>query len=1084
MPGLRLFTGNRLEVLAEKLAEMLRPPLPSPLECEIILVQSKGMERWVSMELAQYHGICANYRFPFPNRFVYGVFREVIPDLPEISPFDPWVMAWKIMGLLPSCLMREGFESLRVYLGDDRSNLKRFQLSSRIADLFDQYLVFRPEMILDWEKGKEGHWQAILWRELIKGNEKKHRAAAQRAFLEAFRKNSINLKNLPTRISVFGISALPRFHLEVLSTLSELIDVNLFLANPCREYWADIVSGREMKRIAEKLKRDDKVPKDLPLERGNSLLSSMGALGRDFFRLIYDLGCEEYESSDEGFQGYFFDPGEERLLHAIQSDILNLRERSADIKGGINESDPSIRIHSCHSPMREIEVLQDRILEMFEEDPTLLPGDILVMTPDIKIYAPFIQAVFSIPKDDPRWIPFSIADRGVREESKVIDSFLNILDLHGSRLGASHVLSVLESPSVRNKFGLSEADLELIHRWVQETGIRWGVDGESRGRLGLPEFEENTWRAGIARMLLGYAMPDQDGRMFKGILPYDRIEGEDASILGNFLGFVERLFVSVDELGGLRTLEEWSAFLSVLFEAFFLPDEETARDVKLIRQTLNDLSGKQALSGFNEKIGLDVIKSYLKIFLESEGFGFGFLTGGVTFCAMLPMRSIPFKVICLAGMNDDTYPRQTKPLGFDLMAKNPKPGDRSRRNDDRYLFLEAILSARERLYISYVGQSIQDNSPIPPSVLVSELTDYIRQGFQVPGKEILEHVTTKHRLQAFSPDYFKGNGKFFSYSIENLEAGRRVIRRREDRAPFICGGLSEPAEEWKTIDLDQLSSFYVNPAKFLLNRRLKIFLGEESVILEENEPFDLKGLELYTIEQYLVEKGLEKSGTRDCMPVIKAMGQLPQGTPGECLYHNLCNDVEAFVRLLLPHLEGESLKPVEVDLSLAGFRLKGRIENVYADGLLHYRYAIPKVKDRMKLWIHHLLLNLLSVEGYPCHGTLICKEAEFNYPPVGGSEKILERLLEIYREGLTRPLHFFPDSSWTYAESLKRGKSEERALEYARVKWIGTDHNRGEGDDSYYHLCFGKTDPLDKEFQALALEIFNPILSFETKVRR
>ena len=455
--------------------------------------------------------------------------------------------------------------------------------------------------------------------------------------------------------------------------------------------------------------------------------------------------------------------------------------------------------------MREIEVLQDRLLEMFQTDPTLLPRDILVMTPDIKTYAPFIQAVFSIPKDDPRWIPFSIADRGVREESKVIDSFLNLLDLHGSRLGASQVLGVLESPSVQKRFGLSEADLELIHRWVRETGIRWGIDGESRGRLGLPGFQENTWRAGMERMLLGYAMPDQDGQMFAGILPYDRIEGGDASVLGNFLGFVERLFVSVKELDELRTLEEWSAFLAALLEEFFLPDEETARDVKVIRQTLHDLAGKQALSGFNEKIGLDVIKSYLKTFLEAEGFGFGFLTGGVTFCAMLPMRSIPFKVICLAGMDDDTYPRQTKPLGFDLMAKNPRPGDRSRRNDDRYLFLEAILSAREKLYISYVGQSIQDNSPIPPSVLVSELTDYIRQGFEVPGKETREQIVTKHRLQAFSPDYFKEKGKLFSYSTENFEASQRAIQRREDPVPFISKGLSEPGEEWKTIDLDQLS---------------------------------------------------------------------------------------------------------------------------------------------------------------------------------------------------------------------------------------------------------------------------------------
>ena len=287
-------------------------------------------------------------------------------------------------------------------------------------------------------------------------------------------------------------------------------------------------------------------------------------------------------------------------------------------------------------------------------------------------------------------------------------------------------------------------------------------------------------------------------------------------------------------------------------------------------------------------------------------------------------------------------------------------------------------------------------------MLVSELTDYIRQGFEVSGEEILDHVVTKHRLQAFSPGYFKKDSKLFSYSTENFEASRRAVQTREDPEPFISKGISEPGEEWKTIDLDQLSSFYANPAKFLLNKRLKIFLDERSVILDENEPFDLKGLERYDVEQYLVEKGLEKCSTRDCLPVVKALGQLPQGTPGECLYHDLCNGVEAFVRRLLPYLEQESLKPIEVDLSLAGFRLKGRIENVFADGLLHYRYANPKVKDRMRLWIYHLLLNLLSVEDYPCHGTLLCKDAEFNYPPVEGSEKILERLLKNSGTGFVR----------------------------------------------------------------------------------
>jgi exodeoxyribonuclease V gamma subunit len=296
--------------------------------------------------------------------------------------------------------------------------------------------------------------------------------------------------------------------------------------------------------------------------------------------------------------------------------------------------------------MREVEVLQDVLLSLFAGDPALLPKDILVMTPDIETYAPFIQAVFSLPPGDPRFIPFSVADRGVRKESQMLDAFLSLLDLPGSRFGATQVLDILESRAVRSKFSLAEADLELVERWVGETRIRWGIDGESRKELGLPEFSENTWRAGLERMLLGYALPGRD-ELFGEILPYDRIEGGEAEVLGNFLGFMEKLFASSGELAQARTLEDWSGFLLRLFETFFLPDAETEREARVIRRVLNDLAGKQALAGFDEKVELAVIQSYLRGCLETEGFGFGFLTGGLTFCAMLPMRSIPFKVILM-----------------------------------------------------------------------------------------------------------------------------------------------------------------------------------------------------------------------------------------------------------------------------------------------------------------------------------------------------------------------------------------------------------------------------------------------------
>ncbi len=1077
MPDLTLYTSNRLEVLAEKLDEVLSKPLASPIQQEIILVQSKGMERWVSMELARHNGICANCWFPFPNHFVYALFREVIPDLEETSPFAPEIMTWKVMDALPLNLKRKGFESLRNYLSEGAADLKLFQLSQRIADLYDQYMLFRPEMVLGWEKGQESNWQAILWREVVKGIEKKHRAALKGIFLEKIRQSGVKLETVPERVSVFGISALPPFHMEILSAISRLNEVNLFLMNPCREYWGDLLTRGEKMKIQEKARKKSARQEDLHLEKGNTLLASMGMLGRDFFELISSLGIEQHD--------FFDDPGEKNLISCIQGDILNLRDRGigGDGKKNIDKTDDSIQVQSCHSPMREVEVLQDRLLSLFEADSTLLPKDILIMTPDIATYSPFIQAVFSVPPDDPRWIPFSIADRGVRQESQLADTFLSLLEFHGSRFGVSQVMAVLESPAVQKRFSLSEEDLDLIHLWVRETRIRWGVDKESRKDLGLPDFPENTWRAGLERMLLGYSLPGQGEKMFKGILPYDKIEGSDAPVLGNLASFSERLFALAKELDEPRSLEEWANFLAKVLDDFFLAGEETDRDILFIRRVLRDLGEKQELSGFEEKIPLGVIKSHLGLSLEKVGFGHGFLTGGMTFCAMLPMRSIPFRVICLLGMNDDSYPRQTRTLGFDLMAKKPRPGDRSRRNDDRYLFLEAILSARDKLHISYVGQSIQDNSVRPPSVLVSELLDYIEEGFEVSGKEILDCIVTKHRLQAFSPEYFRKKGKLVSYSRENFEAARRALDPEKEGKLFIERGLPEPPEEWKTVDINQLCRFFTNPAKFLLTQRLGIYLEEEEALFDETEPFDVGGLEKYQLEQELVERGAEKGGLEDSFQAVKASGQLPHGVPGECFYKETCRDIDSFLGRLDTYREGTLLEPLEVDLPLGKFRLVGRIESIYPNGLLHFRYADVKPRDRLRVWVHHLILNKVRNQAYPCNGRLACKDFDCKYPPVEESESLLKSLLETYWQGLMKPIHFFPVSSWAYAEALAKGKDPDQALKTARNNWEGNDFLRGEIEDPYFQVCFEHADPLDEEFEELSKGIFEPLIGCEEKTK-
>jgi exodeoxyribonuclease V gamma subunit len=1084
MSDLNLYTSNRLEILADKLAEVLHTPLASPIEPEIIVVQSKGMERWISMEIARRFGICANVRFPFPNAFIYEMIGKVIPDLPEQSPFDPKFLTWKIMKILPTFIKMPGFESIKNYLDKGGFDLKGFQLAERIADLFDQYLLYRPEWIFRWEKGEEDHWQAVLWRELVMSSEHIHRAALGKKLVELLQNQGTNFNNFPQRVSVFGISALPLFHIQILAAISQFAEINLFLMNPCQEYWFDILSDREIKRVTDRY-RDRSLPEvDTHAEKGNSLLASMGSLGRDFLGIIYDFDVQE--SAD------FVTLENDSLLSHIQSDILNLRDREkSSTKTSISENDDSIQVHSCHSSMREIEVLQDQLLKMFEQNPGLLPKDILVMAPDIEVYAPYIQAVFDLPLDDPRRIPFSITDRNVRKESQIIEAFLAILDLWDSRFGAAQVMTILESPTVRLKFEISEAEIDMIRQWISDTRIRWGIDKDNRRNLGLPATSENTWQAGLERLLLGYAMPGEGDKMFADILPYDHVEGSETVALGNFVDFSDRLFKTVESMGQPRTLEQWSDFLQRLMERFFETSEDTQNQLMVVWQALNELVNVQNESGFTEKINIQIIRNYLEHQLERVTFGYGFMTGGVTFCSMLPMRSIPFKVICLIGMNDTAYPRQEPKLGFNLLAKHPRQGDRSRRKDDRYLFLEALLSAREKLYISYVGQSIQDNSTIPPSVLVSELLDYIETGFEIPGEKILDHLVTKHRLQAFSPVYFKGNKKLFSYSNEHFQAAKRLTEPRQTPLRFISAGLTTPGDEWKQVEIADLSRFFLNPAKFLLNKRLGIYLGEESSILDENESFVMEYLDRYLLEQNLLDKKLDGRNLKEYLMTTKASGMLPHGTVGDCVFENLSSGVEHFVQQSQQYIQTSTLEPLNVDLSIAGFHLTGQIEGINSERLLRYRFAKIKGKDRLRTWIDHLILNCIDAENYPRVSLLIglnpdsrdSQWAAWEFSPIDNSRKILEQLLAIYWEGLIKPIHFFPESSWEYANRvLEKNKSVEDALKNARNVWTGSDYNRGEFEDLNYQLCFKNRDPIDGEFQDLAIEIFKPMIEVQKKI--
>jgi exodeoxyribonuclease V gamma subunit len=1082
--GLKVYTTNRMEILGKRIAELLKAPLSSPLEKEIIVVQSKGMERWLRMQLATHHGVCANVQFPFPNAFVDDISRRVLGELPERSPFDPAIMTWQILDLLPDCVGQPGFEEIRSYVGGVRGGFKKYQLAAAISDLFDQYLTFRPDGILAWEKGEEEHWQAMLWRRLMGKSGRLHRAALHRRLVTALEdKQRHGFPELPERVSVFGISTLPPFHLDILSALAKVIEVHVFLMNPCREYWGEIFSQREREAFLKKTGQDGDESGFFHLEEGNSLLASMGTVGREFFSVVTELQCEEELD--------FREPEPGNLLRTLQTDILNLRNRAAEglEKPAISAEDQSIRIHSCHTPMREMEVLHDQLLSMFEGDPALQPRDILVMTPDIEVYAPFVQAVFGVPESETTRIPFSIADRSVVAESPLFQSFQTVLELPKGRFTTEDVLNLLECEAVRQKFRFTEQDLSMIRHWTGDSGIRWARDGAQRQGMGLPPYAENTWRFGLDRLLLGYAMPGSTrGRIFRDILPFDQVEGEDAQVLGRLVAFVENLMSHVSVLGKHQTIQAWAQTLLGILEDLFSEEGTGERNAQVIRRSLDDLREQAEISGFSGTLPLDTVKSAFLKQLGNRTYASGFLTEGVTFCSMLPMRSIPFRVICMVGMNGDAYPRQTRKLAFDLMIRKARRGDRSRRSDDRYLFLETILSARDVLYISYVGQSAEDNSTVPPSTLVSELLDYLEEHFTFPGitaENVHERFVVTHRLQAFSPAYFKGSETYFSYSRENLDAAMQKLSPSTPPRAFVPTGISSPGDTWTTVSPNALMAFFSSPARFFLKERLGITLGSKAAGLDETEPFQLEGLEKYLLEQQLLADTLAGGDPDHLYQVLKAEGRMPHGMAGKCTFERLSRGVEAFAKKVRQQTGDAPAHSVDLEIDLNSLLVKGKIDGIGPTGLVQYRYATAKAKDHLALWIKHLLIHQAGEQEGAGTSTLLASDGCWIYPPVDSPREFLEGLGKIYLQGLEKPLPFFPDTSLAYAKALLlEERPETYALEKARGKWTGNPYqpHSGESEDDYFQLCFGQMHPLDDDFRALAIEIFGPLLSAGEKI--
>ncbi|HEX5840989.1 MAG TPA: exodeoxyribonuclease V subunit gamma [Pseudomonas sp.] len=1082
---LNLYHAPDLETLGALATSLLATPMREPFAPALVVVPSQGMGRWLTLELARKQGIAMQLEVQLPSSFVWGLARLALGQLPEQSAFSPSSLSWRLYDWLCEPANLSEAPRLAHYLegGDER---RRLSLAVKIADVFDQYLLYRDDWLAAWERnelldlGPDEAWQALLWRELTRDGHP-HRARLLEELLARLY-DPEPILGLPERVLVFGISSLPPHHLRVLEGLARHTQVIIFALNPCREAWGEIRDIRELARQPELN------PDDWYLDIGNPLLASLGKQGRDFFDSLFSLASSE-GSQEIGLYSEDEDLHDSSLLQALQNDILRLRTRQADERLVLREDDRSLELHIAHSPLREVEILHDQLLARFAADGQLTPDQVVVLTPDIERYAPYIEAIFSAKTGAPRegvgrsstpYIPFSLADRSLRAEIPLIEAFLNLLALPDSRFAAEEILAWLEQPAIATRAGIEAEDLALLRDWLRDAGVRWGRDETHREQLGLPADAAFTWRQGLDRLLLGFAAPPQLAGLGAPLLgaswPLDALEGGRAQLLGRLAGFVERLAALAQSLQRPRPLGEWAESLQGLIDQLF--DEREAGDtLLLLSKACAALKEQATASGVERPIELALIRQQLTSALEQGSAASGFLTGAVTFCTMVPMRSLPFRLVCLLGLDDGALPRRTPAAGFDLIGQKPRRGDRARRLDDRYLLLETLLSARSGLYLSYVGRDPRSNAELPPSVLVSELLDVIDLTAVSHSGPASARITHQHPLQPFAPGNFAG-GQQAGFAAPWFRAAQRLSQAVEAPQPF-ASALDAPDADWLTIEPSQLIHCFKHPARYLLEQRLGLRLAQSEETLAGDEPFSVEWTSQHGLRQLAlqaIERGWSEGEER---AVAAASGWLPVGELGQAHWGQIRGPIRAFAPTLFDERPEDAPQPLLVDIELAGVRIHGWLDGVTSAGLFDYRLRDLGAWELAPFWLRHLLLNCAATPGINRDSRLLSPKSEWRLGPLADARRLLLPWLEAYKSALCEPLPLFAKCSHGFARKWRNpGRKEpiDAARGEARLMWQGNDFMSGEGQDPWNALAFRDREALDERFEALAEQLYGPAL--------
>ena len=1114
---LQLYRSHRVEDLVAAFVSV-GPPSDDPFEPEVVVIQSRGMGQWLQMKVAEARSVAANLRFVSPEELA----REAMHALGMTGgegegragedPWSPGRLVWHVMSELGAG--GAGLPEVDEFLdasGVDRDR-RRAQLADRVAETFYRYALYRPALVESWQRGEEeGDWQAALWRRLtarISAASPNQRLVALRRMLEA---GEPVPPGLPRRVSLVGINTLPPALADVFAALGRRVEVHAYLMTP-----------------------------GATLDAVHPLRASFDRLGRDLEELLIERGAEVVELSSTPPSGGVLQELQRSIVTGAVVATARAPEERRQVST-LDRSlrvhvchTPQRQVEALRDQLLELfcadETLQPR-------DVLVMTPDLDTYAPLIDAVFRDGDTRLATPQGERRGFPalHQTHDLSLRRENPVAEALLTVLDLAGSRLTASDMLGLLTRPVVRAAAGLEES-LDAVRGWIRAAQVRWGRDAAHRSAVGQPEDPGFTWRFGFDRLLLGHALADRFPEGYAGVAPVDDIEGQESEVLGRFIDWAERLFEHLDALSandtrvlaagdadagvappgidaaspassrlGLdaatsrppgchsrrghlaqlrdpRTLSAWAETLDALLTDLLLPrgrrDGHTDGRAGIVRRELASLVSRAAAAGFDEALSLQTLRGLLERPFSARRPSISFLSGGLTFCTMVPMRNIPFRIIALLGMDEGAYPRQPHGLAFDRIdAGERQIGDRSARDDDRTVFLETLLAARDHLIVTYTGRGATDNALREPAGPVAELLDALARGWSTSqaaaglgAPVVVDHPLEPFSEQAFGVSVDGSSTAPLSFDLRLRDAARNRRAGASAAAPLIGGPLPPLDPPIESVALGDLVRFYQCPTSWFLRERLKLGFPRAEDGLEDREAISLDGLGKYGVRAALLSWELDGRTPADPKAAARARGLLPPGALGDAPFHELraqAQDLAAEIE----ELRAGPARRVRVDSRVGGLPLTGVVGDVYGDHRVTALSGSVRAKHLFGHWIRHLALEL--AEPSRAHQTTVVGHGgSCSFAPVG-ADKAAQRLAELvegFVDGHDRPLPFFPETSQA------RAAGDWREVERA---WSGQAFS--EGNTPSVAAVYAALPDDDPEFAALAERFWSPALALSRK---